>query len=87
MVKIYTDIKVKYSPEFREDCSKIDNSVKKKAIKQVDKIIKNPLVGKPMRNRRKGTREVRVKPFRLSYSFDEEKNLITFLRFYHKDKQ
>ncbi len=40
-----------------------------------------------MRNIRKGTRELYVKPFRLSYLYDEEKNLIIFLSFYHKDNQ
>lgn len=40
-----------------------------------------------MRNIRKGTREVRVKPYRLSYYYNEEKKLIIFLDFYHKDKQ
>lgn len=38
-------------------------------VKKIAKVIKNPKIGKPMRNVRKGTREVRVKPFRLSYFF------------------
>ena len=65
----------------------LDASVKIKAKKQILKIITNPLCGKPMRNVRKGTREVRVKPYRLSYYYDNENNHIIFLDFYHKDKQ
>lgn len=40
-----------------------------------------------MRNVRKGTREVYVKPYRLSYYFNKNENLIIFLDFYHKNKQ
>ena len=72
---------------FKKIIHKLDQSIKIKAKKQIEKVIKNPLVGKPMRNVRKGTREVYVKPYRLSYYFDEENDLIIFLDFYHKDKQ
>ena len=72
---------------FKKIIRKLDQSMKIKAKKQIEKVIKNPLVGKPMRNVRKGTREVYVKPYRLSYYFDEENDLIIFLDFYHKDKQ
>ena len=87
MVNIDFNVKIRYSEVFCNDFSKMDNSVKTKIKKQIKKIVLNPKVGKPMRNIRKGTREVRIKPFRLSYSFDEENNIITFLRIYHKDKQ
>lgn len=82
---------VEYTFECSDDFQKIyrglDRSVKIKAKKQILKIISNPLCGKPMRNVRKGTREVRVKPYRLSYHYDNENNHIIFLDFYHKDKQ
>nr|WP_309250833.1 hypothetical protein [Methanosphaera stadtmanae] len=47
----------------------------------------NPVIGKPMRHNRKGTREVYVSPFRLSYVYEEQKDFIVFLDVYHKDKQ
>ena len=55
--------------------------------KLIRKIIDVPEIGKPMRYFRKGTREVYVSPFRLSYEFDKEKDLLTFLNIYHKDEQ
>lgn len=87
MVKIYSNLKVKYSTRFCDDYSKKDNNVKQRVIKQIAKITQNPKIGIPMRNIRKGTREVRIKPFRLSYAFNEDENLIIFLRIYHKDEQ
>ncbi len=40
-----------------------------------------------MRYGRKGTREVYVKSFRLSYMFVKEEEKIVFLDIYHKDEQ
>jgi len=40
-----------------------------------------------MRYARKGTREVRIKPFRLSFAYVEKEDKIIFLDFYHKDEQ
>ena len=54
---------------------------------KISKIIENPEIGKPMRNVRKGTREVYVGHYRLSYEYYKEKDLIEFLEFYHKDEQ
>ena len=62
-----------------------DKGLKIKIWKQIEKILKNPEIGKPLRNARKGTREMYVKPFRLSYAYFENK--ILFLELYHKDKQ
>ncbi|PWB88388.1 type II toxin-antitoxin system RelE family toxin [Methanobrevibacter thaueri] len=78
---------VKYDKNFKKIFKRLDKSIKERAKKQIKKIIDDPKVGKPMRNVRKGTREVYVKPYRLSYYFDEENDLIIFLDFYHKDKQ
>jgi len=51
----------------------------------MDKIRAVPEIGKPMRNARKGTREVYLPPFRISYSYAED--VLTFLDVYHKDEQ
>ena len=64
-----------------------DISLKQKITKQIKKISDNPEVGKPMRNLRKGTRELYIKPFRLSYNYDVNKNVIFILDLYHKDRQ
>jgi len=81
-------VDVVFTKEFQSIFSKIkDNLIKEKVIKQLNKIKENPEVGKPMRQYRKGTREVYVKPFRLSYSFDIVDNTVYILDLYHKKKQ
>ena len=79
---------ITYDPLFKKRFAKIrDNSIKTKICKQIEKIIKSPETGKPMKYSRKGTREVYIKPFRLSYAYIEEQNKIIFLDLYHKDEQ
>jgi len=81
-------VKVDYDDNFKRIFSKIkDNSLRIKIEKQIEKIILNPEIGKPMQHNRKGTREVYVKPFRLSYAYRKGEDLLVFLDFYHKDEQ
>lgn len=66
-------VNVTFTEEFKEIFLKIkDNSLKQKIIKQIEKIKINPEVGKPMKYDRKGTRELYVSPFRLSYQYFKE---------------
>lgn len=77
-----------FHPHFKKLFSKIKNkSDKEKLLKQFSKIKNNPEIGKPMRYSRKGTKEVYVKPFRLSYIYLEKEDKIVFLSLYHKDEQ
>jgi len=79
-------VEVIFDPNFKKDFKKIkDKSVKEKIIKQVSKIKDNPEIGKPMRFDRKGTRELYISPWRLSYKFEE--NVVYILALYHKDEQ
>lgn len=81
-------VEVLFDNKFKEFFSKIkDSLLKEKIIKQISKIKQNPEVGKPMRNVRKGTRELYLKPFRLSYRFNVSENLVEILDLYRKDKQ
>ena len=81
-------MRVIFDKKFSEIFYKIkDNSLKTKIIKQIEKIKINPEIGKPMRFNRKGTRELYISPFRLSYEYLKDKELIYILDFYHKDKQ
>ena len=74
--------------EFVKTYKKIRNNLlKEKLKKQIRKIIENPEIGKPMRNVRKGTREVYISPYRLSYSYIEKEQKIIILELYHKDEQ
>lgn len=74
-------------PHFEKLFDKLDNNLKEKVKAQIRKIIATPEVGKPMRYARKGTREVYIKSFRLSYAYVQEENKIIFLDLYHKDEQ
>lgn len=81
-------VDVIFTKEFQSIFSKIKDSLfKEKIIKQLKKIKENPGVGKPMMHDRKGTREVYINPFRLSYFFDMTNNLVYVLDLYHKKKQ
>jgi len=81
-------LNVEYEPDFLKIISKIkDNTIKEHVKKQIKKILENPEVGKPMRYDRRGTREVYIKPFRLSYAYIKHENKVVFLQLYHKDEQ
>jgi len=81
-------VTVEFDPVFQKLFSKIkDSSLKEKIIKQVMKLKENPLLGKPMRYIRKGTRELYVSPFRLSYLYMKEEDKLLVLDLYHKDEQ
>lgn len=81
-------VKVVLDPSFEKTFSKIkDNSSKEKIIKQITKIKENPEIGKPMMYARKGTRELYIKSFRLSYSYLVEEDKVIILELYHKDEQ
>lgn len=76
------------SPNFFKIINKIkDKIIQKRVKKLVKKIIDNPEIGKSMKYARKGTREVYIKPFRISYAYLKNKNTLIFLDLYHKDKQ
>ncbi len=78
---------VRQSEHFVRLYSKLDASIRIKLDKLMDKAVIEPDVGKPMRFCRKGTRELYLAPFRLSYAYDEKSGILTFLDLYHKDGQ
>jgi len=79
---------VEFSPSFERRIKKRKNlAVKIQLKKQIKKIVENPEIGKPMRYNRKGTREVYIAPFRLSYAYIETGDKLVFLDLYHKDIQ
>lgn len=81
-------VEVEFTKEFQSIFSKIrDELLKTKIKKQLRKIKENPEIGKPMKNIRKGTREVYIRPFRLSYMYLPNEKLIYVLDLYHKKKQ
>ncbi|OVE74904.1 hypothetical protein BVX95_00865 [archaeon D22] len=81
-------VNVSYDDIFKKKFSKVkDNSSKEKIKKQIRKIINSPEMGKPMRYDRKGTRELYIAPYRLSYLYIEDRDEVVFLDLYHKDLQ
>ena len=73
-------VTVDYGPKFKKTFKKIKNqSVKVQLKKQIKKIINNPDIGKPMRYSRKGTREIYIAAFRLSYAWIKDGEKIVFL--------
>ena len=79
---------VSFNPSFEKIFSKIkDKSLKDRIIKRFIKIKENPEIGKPMKYTRKGTREVYISPFRLSYVYLKNEDKLIFLDLYHKDEQ
>ena len=80
-------VNVKTSDTFERILNKLDGSTKIQLDKTILKIINNPEIGKPMRFDRKGTREVYVGSFRLSYLYEKNTDTLYLLDFYHKDEQ
>lgn len=81
-------VTVDHSPQFVSIFQKIKDSALRERVRgQIRKIVENPEVGKPMRFARKGTRELYVAPFRLSYAFLKAENKVVLLDLYHKDRQ
>jgi len=81
-------VKVIFDKDFQKTIEKVkDNVFKEQVKKQIEKIINNPEIGKPMMYNRKGTRELYVGHFRLSYKYHYDIDTIEFLEVYHKDEQ
>ncbi|MCK4996783.1 type II toxin-antitoxin system RelE/ParE family toxin [Candidatus Pacearchaeota archaeon] len=79
---------IRFSKIFTNKFSKMkDELLRTKVKKQIRKITDNPKVGKPMRNIRVGTRELYIFPFRLSYRYVENENMVEVLDLYHKKHQ
>ncbi|MCK5625117.1 type II toxin-antitoxin system RelE/ParE family toxin [Candidatus Pacearchaeota archaeon] len=81
-------VEIRFNNKFKIIFSKLkDSSLKQKIAKQIKKISENPEVGKPMQNVRKGTRELYIKPFRLSYTYDSTQKIVFILDLFRKKKQ
>ena len=81
-------VEIRFDKKFTVIFSKIkDGLLRTKIKKQIKKISDNPEIGKPMRNIRKRTRELYIRPFRLSYLYNVKENVVYILDLYHKKKQ
>ena len=74
-----------WTHRFEEKLKKIKNKkVKRHIKKEIEKIIENPTVGKPLRFSRKGERTIRAGSFRLIYAINKE--ALVLLDFDHRKK-
>ena len=81
-------VNVTFTNEFKQIFLKIkDSSTKDQILKQIEKIKVNPEVGKPMRYSRKGTRELYIKSYRISYEYIKSEDHVSILDLYHKKEQ
>jgi len=81
-------VEIRFDKKFTIIFSKTkDELLRTKIKKQIKKISENPEIGKPMKNIRKKTRELYIKPYRLSYFYDSKEDVVYILDLYHKKKQ
>ena len=81
-------VTIEYTNSFKKHFKKIkDKTFSDKLKSQIKKIVEDPLIGKPMRYYRKGTRELYASPYRVSYAYLKKQQKIIFLSIYHKDEQ
>lgn len=81
-------VDVFFSKKFAAALAAIRDELTKARIKkQIEKIRQDPRTGKPMSYQRKGTRELRIKPYRLSYAYLPALDQVVILDLYHKKKQ
>lgn len=79
---------IEHSSNFLSLLRKIKNKADQDGVKKkIRKIIENPDIRKPMKYARKGTREVYIGSFRLSYAYIQDEKRLIFLDLYHKDEQ
>ncbi len=77
-------VTVAYTSSFEKTIRKMrDKRTKERIKRHIIKIVNNPDIGKPMRYARKDTRELYIPPFRLSYHYDKNKDILIFLALYH----
>ena len=75
--------KIVRSPKFIKQTKHLDSFLLKKLKSQIEKIIQNPEIGKPLKYIR-GERSLYIKPFRLVYSVKDD--TLFLLKFGHRKK-
>lgn len=75
--------KVTRSPTFIKQTKHLDSFLLNKLRDQINKILENPCVGKPLKYKR-GERSLYIKPFRLVYTVIEDELIL--LKFDHRTK-
>ncbi len=74
-------IRITRSPSFLKQTKNLDSFTLERLKKQINKILENPNVGKPLRYKR-GERSLYIKPFRLIYAIRGDE--VILLKFGHR---
>ena len=81
------ETKVLYTDEFQKDVTKIkDNLIRIRIKKLVQRLIDNPVSGKPLKYNYAGLRSLRIPPFRIIYEFNERGKTIILHKFEHRER-
>ena len=81
------DTKVLYTDEFQKDVAKIkDNLIRSCVKKLLQRLVDNPMSGKPLKYDYAGLRNLRIPPFRIIYEFNEKEKTIILHKFEHRER-
>lgn len=75
-------MKIKYKPSAAKQLLKLPQSEKKKVIKKLELLAKNPYAGKVLRGELEGLRSLRAWPYRIVY--EVENNSLIILSITHR---
>ena len=73
------------SNSFSTATKKLDGFLKTKLKKQIQKVIDNPNIGKPLKYAR-DERSIYIQPFRLVYTYSKAEDILYLLKFEHRRK-
>ena len=72
------------SSKFKKAVKHLDSKQREKLEKIIKKILNEPDIGKPLKYSR-GERSLRIKPFRIIYSFRKDTETLYLLKFEHRN--
>ena len=72
------------STQFKKAVKHLNSFQRDKLEKIIKKILDEPTIGKPLKYLR-GERSLRVKPYRIVYSFRKDTNTLYLLKFEHRE--
>ena len=65
-------MKVEIDPGLLKEIRKLDRGLKERFYKAIERLVRNPDVGKPLQYDFKGCRRMRIDPFRIVYKVKED---------------
>lgn len=65
-------MKVEIDPGLLKEIRKLDRGLKERFYNAIERLVRNPEVGKPLQYDYKGCRRMRIDPFRIVYKVKED---------------